>query len=149
MDIDSVVSQVQAVVSGQLLLGGDEPSITAAGDAIMLVLEPALRQAGATLAEQAAAEVNSQLPDLTIDVVLAGGQPTLVVRDSKPEVAVNTDDLDARITVRLPGDLKEDLEDAAADLGDSVNTFVVRALAGKANAKTRSSRCTFEGTIET
>ena len=149
MDIDSVVGQVQAVVAGQLLLAGDDPAIKAAGDAVMLVLEPALRQAGATLAEQAAAEVSAQLPDHAIDVVLSEGQPGLVVRSTSAEVTVNTDDCDARMTVRLPEDLKEDLEDAAANLGDSVNTFVVRVLAGKANARRGSSRSVFEGTIET
>ena len=149
MDIDSVVDQVQAVVAGQLLLAGDNPVIIAAGDAVMLVLEPALRQAGATLAEQAAAEVSAQLPDHAIDVVLSSGQPALVVRSTSTEVTVNTDDCDARMTVRLPEDLKEDLEDAAANLGDSVNTFVVRVLAGKASARRGSSRSVFEGMIET
>ena len=115
----------------------------------MLSLEPALRLAALTLAEQAAAEITAQLPDHTVDVVVADSQPTLVLRDAADAVTINTEDCDARMTVRLPEELKDDLETAASDLGDSVNTFVVKALAGSAEALKRTSRSTFEGTIET
>ena len=82
-------------------------------------------------------------------MVLAAGQPTLVVRSTGDTITVNTDGCAAGITVRLPEDLKEDLESAASDTGDSVNTFVVRALAGKAMASKAPSRSVFEGVIET
>ncbi|GMQ92970.1 MAG: hypothetical protein BMS9Abin12_0447 [Acidimicrobiia bacterium] len=149
MDIESVVQQVRRIAEGQLRIAGDDPAVAAAGEAVLIALEPALRQAASTLAEQAAAEVAAQLPDKTVDVVLSDGQPTLVVRRTGDSVAINTEDLDARMTVRLPEDLKDDLELAASALGDSVNTFVVKALAGSAQALKRSSRSTFEGTIET
>ena len=149
MDIESVLEQVRRTAEGQLRLAGDDPAVSAAGEAVLMALEPALRQAASTLAEQAAAEVAAQLPDSTVDVVLSDGQPTLVVRRVGDDVTINTEDLDARMTVRLPEDLKEDLEVAASDLGDSVNMFVVKALAGSAEALKRSSRSTFEGTIET
>lgn len=149
MDIDSVVGQINATIYGQLRMAGDDPAIEAAGEAILAVLEPALRHAGMSLAEQAAAEVGAQLPDRSIDVVLSDGQPNLIVRDTVEPITVNTDALDARITVRLPDELKDEIEIAAGDLGDSVNTFVVRALSATARAGKRSSRTTFQGTIET
>ena len=149
MDIDSVVAEFKTMLYGQLRLAGEDPSVEAAGEAILAALEPALKQAASTLAEQAAVEVGSQLPDHAVDVVLASGQPTLVVRPTSDVITVNTDDLGARITVRLPEELKDDLEIAAADLGDSVNTFVVRALAGNAKRSKASSRSLFEGTIDT
>jgi hypothetical protein len=149
MDIDSVVGQLNAQVYGQLRLAGDDEAVEAAGEAILAALEPALRQIGMSLAEQAAAEVGAQLPNHTVDVVLSEGQPSLVVRDSGEEITVSTDQLDARITVRLPEDLKEELEAAANDMGDSMNTFVIRALAGTTRAERRSNRATFKGTIET
>ncbi len=149
MDIDSVVGQLSAQVYGQLRLAGDDAAVEAAGEAILTAIEPALRQAGMSLAEQAAAEVGAQLPNHTVDVVLSEGQPSLVVRDSSEDITVTTDQLDARITVRLPEDLKEELEEAANDMGDSVNTFVIRALAGTTRAGKRSNRATFQGTIET
>ena len=137
MDVDSVIGQVNAMVYGQLRMAGDDPAVEAAGEAILAALEPGLRQAGMTLAEQAAVEVGAQLPDRKVEVVLAEGQPSLVVRESDTAITVNTDDLAARITVRLPEDLKDDLEAAATDMGDSVNTFVVRALAGTTRAGSR------------
>lgn len=149
MDIESVVQQVRRIAEAQLRIAGDDPAIAAAGEAVLTALEPALRQAASALAEQAAAEVAAQLPENTVDVVLSEGQPTLVVRRTGESVTVNTEDLGARMTVRLPEDLKDDLELAASELGDSVNTFVVKALAGSAKALKRSSGSTFEGTIET
>lgn len=149
MDIDSVVAQVNALVYGQLRIAGEDPGVEAAGEAILASIEPALRQAGMALAEQAAAEIGAQLPDRKVEVILAEGQPSLVVRDLDNTLTVNTDKLDARITVRLPEELKDDLERAAQDLGDSVNTFVVRSLAGSTSAGKSSSRATFKGTIET
>lgn len=149
MDIESVVQEVRRIAEGQFQVAGDDSALAEAGEALFTALEPALRQAAFTLAEQAAAEVAAQLPDNTVDVVLSDGQPTLVVRSSGDSVAINTEDLDARMTVRLPEDLKDDLEVAASELGDSVNMFVVKALAGSAQALKRSSRSTFEGTIET
>ncbi len=149
MDIDSVVAEFRAVVQGQLRLAADDESVEAAGDAILAALEPALRQAGSSLAEQAAIEVGSQLPDRTVEVVLREGQPTLRVQPANDPIAVNAEDLGARMTVRLPQGLKVDLESAAADAGDSVNTFVVRALAGKTNRTKTTTSSRFDGTIET
>jgi 23S rRNA U2552 (ribose-2'-O)-methylase RlmE/FtsJ len=149
MDLEIVVEQFRRTAEGQLRIAGDDPSVAAAGQAVMLSLEPALRLAALTLAEQAAAEITGQLPDHTVDVVVADSQPTLVLRDAADAVTINTEDCDARMTVRLPEELKDDLETAASDLGDSVNTFVVKALAGSAEALKRTSRSTFEGTIET
>ncbi len=149
MDIESVVGHVRGVVESQLALAGDDPSIAVAGEAILVALSPALRQAGMNLAEQAAAEIGAQLPEYTVDVVLSSGEPSLVVRSSSDSIAINTEHLDARITVRLPEELKGDLEEAASDIGDSVNTFVIRALAGRTKARRHSSRSTFEGRIET
>lgn len=149
MDIDTVIGQVNAMIYGQLRMAGDDPAVEAAGEAILTVVEPALRQAAMALAEQAATEVGAQIPDRTVDVVLSDGQPNLIVRDTGEPITVNTDELDARMTVRLPDDLKDEIEIAASDLGDSVNTFVVRALSATARQGKRSSRTTFQGTIET
>lgn len=149
MDTESMYQQIQQTVESQMRLAGGDTAAMAAGEVILSSLEPALRQAAISLADQAAKEIGAQLPGSTIEVVLVDGSPTLRVRTTEEAVAVNTDDLDARMTVRLPEDLKDDLEVAAAELGDSVNTFVVRALAGSSNAMKQSSRATYKGTIET
>ena len=149
MDIESLTGQVKAVVAGQLALASDDPAVDAAGESILAALDPALKQMGAALAEQAAAEVAAQLTDHAIDVVLRDGEPYLVARSTVESVTISHDDLGARITVRLPEDLKGDLENAASDTGDSVNTFVVKAIARKTKARSRRSRTTFKGMIET
>jgi hypothetical protein len=149
MDIESLTSQVNAVIAGQLALASNDPAVYAAGESILTALDPALRQMGTTLAEQAAVEVAAQLADHVIEVVLRDGEPYLVVRATEEPMTVSHDDLGARITVRLPEDLKGDLDDAASETGDSVNTFVVKAIAGKTKARSRHSRMKFEGTIET
>lgn len=149
MDTESIVEQFQRAAEGQVRIAGDDPAVIVAAEALLQSLEPALRMATFSLAEQAAAEVTAQLPDHTIEVVMADSQPTLVVRRSGDAVSINTEDCDARITVRLPEELKDDLEVAASELGDSVNTYVVKALAGSADALKRTSRSTFEGTIRT
>lgn len=150
MDIDSVMQEVTRIAENQLRVAGTDPAALAAGEAILAALEPALRLAASSLAEQAAAEISAQLPEHSVDVVLSEGHPMMVVRHAGGGGAtINTEDLDARMTVRLPEDLKDDLEMAASELGDSVNMFVVRALAGSTEALKRSSRSTFEGTIET
>ncbi|MEN8238038.1 MAG: hypothetical protein ABFR53_02425 [Actinomycetota bacterium] len=149
MDIESLTGQVKAVVAGQLVLASDDPAVDAAGESILASLDPALRQMGTALAEQAAIEVAAQLTDHSIEVVIRDGEPHLVVRSTEESVTIGHDDLGARITVRLPEDLKGDLENAASDTGDSVNTFVVKAIVGKTKARSRRSRTMFEGTIET
>lgn len=149
MDIESVVQQVRDAAEAQLRLAGDDPAVASAGETVLTALEPAVRQAASTIAEQAAAEITAQLRDNAVDVVLSDGEPTLVVRRTGEAVTISTEECDARMTVRLPEELKDDLEVAASDLGDSVNTFVVKALAGSAEAIKRASRSTFDGTIET
>lgn len=149
MDIEGFIDEMRAAVQAQLALGADDPMVAAAGEAVIAALGPALRQAGSALAEQAAAEVDAQLRDHTVDVVLVSGQPSLVVRPTTPPEPITTDQLDARLTVRLPEELKGDLEEAAAAFGDSMNTFVVKALSGQTKVTKRMSRSTFEGTIET
>jgi hypothetical protein len=149
MDIESLTDQVKAVVAGQLALASDDPVVDAAGESILAALDPALKQMGSALAEQAAVEIAAQLVDHSIEVVLRNGEPYLVVRGTEESLTISHDDLGARITVRLPEDLKGDLEDAASGTGDSVNTFVVKAISGKTKARSRRSRMAFEGTIET
>ena len=50
------------------------------------------------------------------------------------------EDFDARITLRLPPSIKDIVERAASDSGDSVNTWVVKTLAGRAHSNRPSRR---------
>ena len=132
MDISTVFTELEAAVHRQLQLTADDPDITEAAAALISVLEPALRQAGTTLAEQAALEVGAQLPDYRVALVISDGEPQLQVQPREADVEITAGGKEARLTLRLPESLKLLLEDAALDTGDSVNSYVVSTLASKA-----------------
>ena len=147
MDARVVVAEIEESLNNQLRLTGEDPQIVEAGEAIMAGLEPAIDRAVMHLAEQAAAEVDAQLAGQRVGVELREGAPVLVVHRGDDDVRIDTDDLEARITLRLSEQLKGVLEEAAGEAGESVNTFVVKTLTGK--AKERGSGRRYSGTIET
>lgn len=149
MDISSTMTQIESAVANQIVLSGSDESVEAAAEALLAALEPALRQVVFDLAEQAAEEVNAQLPGHRVDVVIAEGEPVLKVsiEDSDP---VGTDeDYEARISLRLPGKLKELIEESAGDAGDSVNSWVVKAVSSNVKVRKRSGGTRITGTIDT
>ncbi len=150
VDVTSALAQLEAAVSQQIALAGHDPAIESAAEALLGSLSPLLRQLATGLAEQAAAEVRAQLPGHQVDVVLQDGEPSLSVRpsdDAPPRLV--TDDLEARLTLRLPGALKGLLEEAASESGDSINSYVVKALASRAAAARSKVGTQFRGVIET
>ncbi len=150
MDVTSALAQVEAAVEQQLALAGHDPAVEAAAEALLAALRPSVRQLATGLAEQAAAEVRAQLPTHQVDVVLTDGEPTLSIRPSDDAAArLIADDLEARLTLRLPGSLKGLLEEAATESGDSVNSFVVKTLASRAVAGRARVGRQFRGVVET
>lgn len=147
MDASVVMTEIEDSLAAQVRLAGDDPQILEAGEAILAGLEPAIDRAVMHLAEQAAGEIDAQLTGQRVGVELREGAPVLVVRRDEDPVTIATDDLEARITLRLSEQLKGVLEDAAGETGESVNTFVVKTLAGKAKERGRGRR--YSGTIET
>jgi len=147
MDTTSVIAEVEEILMAQLELAAGDPAVDAAGRALIAAVGPALRQAAMGLAEQAALEVDAQLPDATVDVTLRGGEPTLIVRsDDGDAQRYQADELAARLTVRLPEALKEELEQAAGSVGDSINSYVIKALSSKGRKRGRKR---IQGTFET
>jgi hypothetical protein len=99
------------------------------------VLTPAIRQSMLGLVEAAATEINAQLVGHHVEVRLVDGDPELVVTATTiptppppPDAPDPVNDDEARITVRLPGYLKDIIAEAASDSGDSVNGWVIDAL---------------------
>jgi hypothetical protein len=147
MDASVVMTEIEDSIRAQLRLAGDDPHVVEAGEAIVAGLEPAIDRAVMHLAEQAAGEIDAQLTGQRVGVELREGAPVLVVHGNDDTVRINTDDLEARITLRLSEKLKRVLEDAASESGESVNTFVVKTLTGKARERGTGRR--YSGTIET
>ena len=147
MDITTIVDEVEEALRGQLGLAGDDPAVVRAGDVVIGALQPALERAALHLAEQAAEEVDAQLPGKTVSVRLQEGTPILSVDDNDDPIRIDTDELEARITLRLSDKLKGLLEEVADESGDSVNSYVVKTLTSK--TRDRSTGRRFKGTIET
>lgn len=147
MDARVVMTEIEESLNNQLKLAGGDPHVVEAGEAIMAGLEPAIDRAVLHLAEQAASEVDAQLVGQRVRVELREGAPVLVVQGDDNGVRIDTDDLEARITLRLSEKLKGVLEDAAGEAGESVNTFVVKTLTGK--TKERGAGRRYSGIIET
>lgn len=147
MDASIVMAEIERALNAQLRLTGEDPAVAEAAEAILIGLEPAIERAVMRLAEQAAAEAEAQLPGRAVGVELREGVPVLSIRDSETSVVIDTDDLEARITLRLSEKLKGVLEDAADESGDSMNAFVVKTLTSKARERGTGRR--YSGRIET
>lgn len=145
MQVKPVLNNLCASLDAHRALA-DDPAVDEAATALIDALGPALQLAAMEFAQQAAAEVGAQLGDHVIDVVIADGDPTLRVTEAARAGSEPTDeDLDARITLRLPPTLKRLIEDSATVDGDSVNSWVVDTLSkrtSRAAGKGRGRRVT-------
>ncbi len=127
-----MVRGIQADVAAIAALG--DPSVAGAGERIAAALDGAIRSRLLEFLGEAAAEVTAQVPG-QVDVRLDGTDATLVFVGDAPAVAeAGEDAATARITLRLPEDLKRRAEAAAQRLGISLNTWLVRAAAAAADA---------------
>lgn len=140
MNTAGITAKLEEQLVAQGRLAGDETIVEQVVDAMVAALAPAVRQAAFELAEQAAAEISAQLATGGVDVVLSDGEPTLVLRTEDSDQPFSTDDLEARMTVRLPSNLKAALEEAADDAGDSMNSFVIKTLASGATRGRKGRR---------
>lgn len=147
VDTSIVTAEIERALNAQMRLVDENSAVADAAEEILASLEPAIERAVMLLAEQAANEVGAQLPGRNVSVELREGVPVLAVRDEESSVMIDTDDLEARITLRLSDKLKGVLEDAADESGDSMNAFVVKTLTSKARERGAGRRYT--GTIET
>ncbi|MGH3003697.1 MAG: hypothetical protein ACRDM1_13715 [Gaiellaceae bacterium] len=134
MNLTIVLQGIQEDLQGLAELG-DERSAQVArrlGDA----LGSNLRLTLLDLLSQAALELSSKLPSGHVEVRLAGQEPELVFVDAPGETAAaSSEELSARISLRLPESLKNSVEQAAARDGVSTNTWLVRAIARAAESR--------------
>ena len=148
MDIEAADASVEAALTNQLVLAGNDSEVAALASAVIAALEPAIRQVAMELGRQAAMEVSSQLPDHEVTVVLQDGDPMLHIRQPEGETFA-AGDYEARLTLRLPDALKEIIENQAGESGDSVNAWVVKNLSSKASRRTSTSSGRTKTRIET
>lgn len=149
MDTSIAMTRLEAAVERHVLVAGADSEVESMATALLAALEPAVHQIALDLAEQAAAEVSAQLSAHEVEVVLSEGQPILRVRSQGEAVDIGVESLDARITLRLPPTLKDQVEVAATEAGESVNTWLVRTLGSQAIERGRRRARRITGTIET
>ncbi len=150
MDTTSALARFEAALTDQLVLTG-EPAVESAARSLQAALAPAARQMALELAEQAATEVDAQLPDYDVRVVLVAGEPALAAQPSEPARRQPEDEesYEARVTLRLPPSLKHLVEEAAQTAGDSVNSWIVDALSGAATRVRNRPGRRVRGTVQT
>ena len=139
MQTTAVLHNLESSLQNQLALVTD-PAIEAGGQAVLNSLHPALKEAAMEIVNQAADEVRAQLPGHTVEVVLADGEPSLRITSDESGAAPVEGEFGARITLRLPDSIKDIVERAASDSGDSVNAWVVKTLAGRASGSKSGRR---------
>ncbi|MDH3730842.1 MAG: hypothetical protein OES13_06945 [Acidimicrobiia bacterium] len=149
MNIEASIIAFEETLAQQATLGGD--AVEEAAGALLQAVRPAVERLALSMAEDAALEVAAQLPDATVRVVIEEGSPALMVerQETVETAAFKGEDLEARLTLRLPTGLKSAIEEAAGDAGDSVNSHVVEALGQALQRHRQVSTRRFTGTIET
>ncbi|SEK80130.1 Ribbon-helix-helix protein, copG family [Blastococcus sp. DSM 46786] len=155
MDLTPFVDQLRRDLLTAADAGGEEARALA--ERLTAPLESSIRLALLSALSQAAEELTGQFAPGAVDVRLRGSDLGFAITHPPAEPpagpATNTDppepagpapaDLDegstVRITLRLPEQLKGRVDEAAARLGVSVNTWLVRAVATAMEPQPRPS----------
>ncbi len=133
MDLNPYLETLRRDLAATAAPGG--PEVSRAAELLAGSLESAARLCLLEALTDAAAEITTKLGNTSVDVRLRGRSADLVVSETPsapvepPAVEPDTGDV-ARITLRLPEQLKGTVERAAAAEGISVNAWLVRAISG-------------------
>lgn len=123
--LDVTIEAVRRRLDELVALGGDE--VAEAGARIGSALEDGLRIALLDLLAGVATELSAQLDDAHVEVRIGADPPVVVVHDVGP-AATPSEDHSARLTLRLPPELKDRIVERAERDGSSVNAWVVQSL---------------------
>jgi hypothetical protein len=121
------------------LAGLGEGPVAEAADRLAAALRAQAAMRLLDLLGEGAVEVSAQLPSGRVEVRLAGQEPSFVFVDDEDHPAPASEmapdeGMNARITLRLPGALKETIERAASRDHVSANTWIVRELTRSTSA---------------
>ncbi|RBQ16700.1 hypothetical protein DP939_28895 [Spongiactinospora rosea] len=141
MDLMPYVDRLRSELAAAAATGGEESRAVA--ERLTGALEPAARLALLEALSAAAGEITSDLAPGSVEVRLRGRDPRFVVTvppshsapppyGQAPEPAPPVPDADeggtARVSLRVPEQLKTRVEEAAGRAGLSLNAWLVRAL---------------------
>jgi hypothetical protein len=151
MDLDRYVTELRE----QLAAATDsaDANARAVAERLSLALDAAARLVVLGVLSDAASEITREIAPGSVDVVFRGRDPQLVI--TRPSFAETTPDradqvtpeavpaeepddtVTSRTTLRLPDRLKAKVEQAAAEDGLSLNSWLVRAIAAALEPKVR------------
>ena len=150
MQLSQTVASLEAAVDTQLSVAS--PEAAELGSQLMAALQPAIHKTFMDVLCMVAEEISSQIPGYQIDVKIVDGEPELVVNAGTPPPPPppppGIEDDEARITVRLPGYLKELIAEAASTTVESVNAYVIDALRSQTSVPPASKSNRIKTTIE-
>ncbi|GIJ00390.1 hypothetical protein CLV28_0304 [Sediminihabitans luteus] len=145
MELTRYVDELHHQLTTAAAAGGEEARETA--ERLTAALDPAVRLVLLDALATAAAEITAELAPGSVEVRLRGREPELVVTPvaepdradrvepspapAAPPVLDPEDVSTSRTTLRLPDQLKSQVEATAAREGVSVNTWLVRAVAAR------------------
>ena len=153
MELTPYVESLRRELTTAAEVGGED--VRALADRLLQPLDAAVRLTLLEALSTAADEISAELAPGSVDVRLRSGSAAFVVTpppaappaaapgpvDVRMPLADGDDSAMVRINLRLPGNLKAMIEDAAAAGGLSVNAWIVRAaasgLAGEARTAVR------------
>lgn len=144
MDLNPYLETLRRDLEASAAPGGDE--VRRAAGLLAGSLEAAARLSLLEALSDAAAEITTKLDASSVEVRLRGRSADFVISDATPASplpppATDTDTGDvARITLRLPEQLKGAVEQAASADGVSVNAWLVRAIGAAVHGGTDSGR---------
>lgn len=105
-------------------LGG--PELESAVSRLIPTLAPVLRTRLLEALTEIAGEFKEQLPGAHLEARVQGDEIELVYIEDGSVIRENPSDLNARITLRLPEDLKSRIESAATKEGISLNSWLLK-----------------------
>jgi hypothetical protein len=134
MELSPYLENLQRDLTAAAAPGGEE--VARAASLLAGALDASARLCLMEALSDAAAEITTKLSSASVEVRLRGRDADLVVAEAPAETeapapvpaASAADGEQARITLRLPEQLKEAVERTAAAEGISTNAWVVRAL---------------------
>jgi predicted HicB family RNase H-like nuclease len=137
MHLDHVFIEIETAVDNQVRIGA--PELAEVATELMTALRPSFEKAMLNVIQEAAAEISAQLVGQSVEVRLSEGEPSLLITDERKSQAIDPDELEARVTLRLPTSLKSLIEESASSSGDSINGWVVDALRTRAGRRVRGT----------
>ncbi|NLG20823.1 MAG: pilus assembly protein HicB [Actinomycetales bacterium] len=139
MELTTYVERLRAEVAAATELAG--PEISTAAQRVLSAVDPAIRLVLLEALTDAAAEITTELPSGSVETRLRGRAVEFVLdgvgapagpedaypQDSEREPVDESGD-QIRITLRLPEGLKQRAEELAAEVGQSLNSWLVDAV---------------------